>query len=71
VTVSNYSMVIKWSDEDEVFICSLPEWGEGCKTHGKTYEQAARAGHQLLETLIEWQLDEGKKLPKPDKFHDE
>ena len=64
-------MVIKWSDIDQIFICSLPEWGDGCKTHGKTYEQAAKQGRLLLESLIEWQLEDHRKLPLPDKFNDE
>src|SRR5438093_7862525 len=34
-----YSMVIQWSDEDEAYIVSLPEFG-GCKTHGATYQEA-------------------------------
>ncbi len=68
---SNYSMLIQWSDEDQVFICTLPEWGDGCKTHGSTYERAAKAGHQLLESLIGRNIEDGKRLPKPNKFPDE
>ncbi len=64
-------MIIQWSDEDQVFICSLQEWGDGCKTHGKTYESAAKAGREVLEMLIESTLEDGKKLPTPSKFHDE
>ena len=71
MTASNYSMLIQWSDEDQVFICSLPEWGDGCKTHGKTYESAAKAGREVLEMLIEYRVEDGKKLPAPRKFHDE
>jgi predicted RNase H-like HicB family nuclease len=71
VTSSNYSMLIQWSDEDQLFICLLPEWGEGSKTHGKTYEKAAKAGRQVLESLVEWYVEEGRKLPKPNKFRDE
>jgi antitoxin HicB len=70
VTPSNYSMLIQWSDEDQLFICSLREWGEGCKTHGKTYELAAKAGRQVLESLVEGTLEEGKRLPRPQKFRD-
>ena len=58
-------MEIRWSDEDEVFIVSLPEWGRFAKTHGRTYEEAARNGHEVLELLIEEELAEGRKLPPP------
>lgn len=47
-----YSMVIEWSTRDHLYIVSLPEWGPGAKTHGATYEEAAHAGHDLLETLL-------------------
>ena len=39
---SHYSMLIQWSDDDRVFVVTLPEFG-GCKTHGATYEEAATA----------------------------
>jgi predicted RNase H-like HicB family nuclease len=32
-----YSILIQWSEEDGVFIASLPEWGAYAKTHGETY----------------------------------
>ena len=32
-----YSIVIQWSDLDEAYIASLPEWGEFASTHGETY----------------------------------
>ena len=28
-----YSMVIEWSDEDQAYIVSLPEWGDLVHTH--------------------------------------
>jgi predicted RNase H-like HicB family nuclease len=58
-------MEIRWSDEDQVFIVSLPEWGRFAKTHGTTYEQAARRGREVLEMLIKGELSEGRKLPVP------
>jgi antitoxin HicB len=58
-------MLIRWSDEDQVYIVSLPEWGRFAKTHGDTYEKAARAGREVLEMLIETELAEGHKLPEP------
>ena len=60
-------MVIQWSDEDEAFIVTLPEFG-GCKTHGDTYEEAAQHGREVLELLIESALQEGEALPQPSKY---
>jgi len=47
-----YSMVIQWSDEDQAYIVTLPEFG-GNKTHGDTYAKAAKMGQEALESLIE------------------
>lgn len=65
--ICQYSMVIQWSDEDKAFIVTLPDFG-GCKTHGDTYEEAARMGHEVLESLIDWHRAEGQPLPEPSKF---
>ena len=34
-------------------------------THGPTYEEAAKHGQELLETLIEIYQEDGKTLPEP------
>jgi antitoxin HicB len=60
-------MLIQWSDEDEAYIVTLPEFGS-CKTHGATYEDAAKNGREVLELLIESGLADGEELPEPDKF---
>jgi len=64
-----YSMVIQWSDEDSLFLVSLPEFGP-CRTHGATYEEAVKNGHEVLQMLVESYLDEGKPLPEPRKVND-
>jgi predicted RNase H-like HicB family nuclease len=63
-----YSMLIQWSDEDQVFIASLPEFGSGAKTHGATYEEAAKNGQEVLDLLVETYQAEGRLLPTPRKF---
>ncbi len=63
-----YSMLIQWSDEDQVFVVSLPEFGPFSKTHGATYEEAARNGQEVLELLIETYQAESRPLPEPVKF---
>ncbi len=40
-------MLIRWSDEDQLYIVDVPEL-PGCTTHGQTYEEAviqARSPH--------------------------
>ena len=60
-----YTIVTQWSDEDQCFVVSLPEWGEFCHTHGDTYEEALKNAQEVLELLIESSLNEGKPLPEP------
>ena len=65
--ICRYSMLIQWSDEDQVYVVTLPEFG-GCMTHGETYEEAARMGLEALESLIEVYQADGWPLPEPAIF---
>lgn len=67
--ISHYSMLIQWSDLDQVYIVSLPEFG-GCKTHGETYGEAVKNGVEVLDLLMESCQDDGDPLPEPAKFPD-
>jgi antitoxin HicB len=62
--MSRYSMVIQWSEEDQAFIVSLPEF-PNCRTHGATYEEAVKNGQEVLELIIESYREEGTPLPEP------
>jgi predicted RNase H-like HicB family nuclease len=64
-TAPRYTVIIQWSEEDQVYVVSLPEWGSGAKTHGATYEEAARNAQEVLELLMQ---DE-PALPKARLFH--
>ena len=68
IIACRYSMVIQWSDQDQSFLVSLPEFGD-CKTHGNTYEEAAKHGQEVLEILIESAQQDGEELPEPRKYH--
>ncbi len=65
---SNYTIIIQWSDEDNCFIASLPEWGEFCHTHGESYAEALKNAEEVLELLIKSSLEEGKPLPEAKTF---
>jgi predicted RNase H-like HicB family nuclease len=62
------SMIIQWSDEDNVYLVTLPEW-EGRVlnpgTHGDTYEEAVRSGETML---IERAQQQGQPLPAPNTY---
>jgi len=69
VEASRYSMLIRWSDDDQAYLVTLPEWAEhvigDVVTHGETYEEAVRNGEEALQALIEWAQREGFPLPEP------
>ena len=64
----NYTIIIQWSEEDNCYVVSLPEWGEFCHTHGDTYEEALKNAQEVLELLIESALEDNETLPKPNFF---
>jgi antitoxin HicB len=64
----HYSMVIEWSEEDNAYIVSLPEWGDLVHTHGETYAAAVAMGEELLEGLIASRQQHGEPLPPPRVF---
>ena len=62
--MSRYSMTIQWSEEDQAFIVTLPEF-PNCHTQGATYEEAVKNGQEVLELVIESYREEGTPLPEP------
>lgn len=64
---SKYQMLIQWSEQDRCYVVSLPDFTElrQPSTDGATYEEAARNGYELIESLIIWYEQEDKPLPKP------
>lgn len=62
---SHYSMIVQWSIEDEIYIVSLPEFGDQVHTHGNTYTEAIKHGEEVIELLIEEYQSQGRKLPTP------
>ncbi|WP_019505687.1 type II toxin-antitoxin system HicB family antitoxin [Pleurocapsa sp. PCC 7319] len=63
----NYSIVIQWSEKDECFVASLPEWGN-CNTQGTSYEQALENAQKVLASLVESSVSQGESLPEPNTF---
>ena len=48
----HYSMVIKWDPRDDIYIVNVPEL-PGCRTHGKTYEEAIKNALEVIELWID------------------
>ena len=64
---SRYSILIQWSEEDQCYIVSLPEFGKYARTHGDTYEEAVKNAQEVLELLIE----DNNNLPQPNIYESE
>ena len=65
---ARYSMRIHWSDEDRVYIVEVPEL-PGCKTHGRTYEEAVRQAQDAIDGWIYGHKAAGYPIPKPSVYH--
>lgn len=66
--MSRYSMIIQWSDEDQLFLVTIPEFSDRVVmpcTHGKTRLEAIHNGEEVMEMYLEaWQA-EGESIPEP------
>jgi len=63
-----YTLVIYWSDEDDAYLVSLPDWDGKVMdpyTHGDTYAEAVQNGQEVLGMLIESMREHGETLPAP------
>jgi predicted RNase H-like HicB family nuclease len=49
--VRRYAMVIEWSDEDQLFLVSIPDF-PGTHTHGRTRAEAAAMGEEVIALLL-------------------
>ena len=67
----HYSMVIEWSEEDQAYLVTLPEWADRVlmpATHGETYSEVVQHGQEVLEMLVRSATKDGEQLPSP-KIH--
>ena len=63
----HYSMVIEWEPDGQVFVVTVPEL-PGCRTHGRTYEDAVAQGQDAIETWIDaWRAGD-RQPPAPRLF---
>ena len=66
-----YSMLVEWSDDDQAYLVSLPEWNGRVfnpVTHGDSYEDAIQHGHEALTALVASARQHGEPLPEPRLF---
>lgn len=66
-----YSMLAQWSDDDDAYLVTLPEWEDRVfnpVTHGETYEEAIKSGREALEALVASARKHNETLPQPHLF---
>jgi predicted RNase H-like HicB family nuclease len=62
------SMIVQWSEEDQLFLVTIPEFADRVLmpcTHGKTREQAIRNGEDVIDLYLEAWQTEGALIPEP------
>ena len=67
-----YRIVIQWSDEDNCFLVSLPDFKDeqNWVTHGETYQEALENAVEVMDMLVEIYQEKGKTLPVPETWYD-
>lgn len=63
----NYSIVIQWSQQENCFVATLPEWGNR-NIQGNTYEQALANAQKALNYLVALSMTKKQSLPKVKTF---
>jgi antitoxin HicB len=64
----NYSIVIEWSDIDQCYVVTLPEWADQYAMpcgEGRTYDEALQSAKDALETFIDLAHKDGIPVPAP------
>lgn len=67
----HYSMLIEWSEEDQAYLVTVPEWADRVLmpvTHGDTYDEAVQRGQEALKMLIDGATAENRPLPTAKLF---
>lgn len=64
-----YSTNVIWSDEDEEFVATSPEF-PGASGFGSTWQEATGDLLNAIEGILESMGDRGKPAPEPRKLED-
>lgn len=62
--MTDYPILIFWSDEDEEYVAVVPDL-KGCSASGETVEEAAREAKTAQRLWLEAARDNGYPIPPP------
>ena len=60
-------LVTKGDDEGKIFVVTVPEL-PGCRTHGRTYEEAIKQGQEAIEGWIMTAKADNAPIPPARNF---
>ena len=66
-TYDHYSMVLEWEPVGGVYVVTVPEL-PGCRTHGRTLEEAVKHGQEVIELWVDSAREDGEQIPRPRYF---
>ena len=66
---SKYSILIRWSQEDQIFIAEVPELS-GAKTHGASVIEAAEMVTEVAALWLDMARELGWNIPVPRLYPD-
>jgi predicted RNase H-like HicB family nuclease len=61
-----YSLIIQWSEEDQFYLVTLPEFSDIAMqrcTYGKTYEEAFAIAQEAIAGYLDYCQEEGVVPP--------
>jgi predicted RNase H-like HicB family nuclease len=59
-----YSVVLEWDPIDRIYVVTVPEL-PGCRTHGKTREEAVKQAQDAIQSWIDDAVASGEPVPQP------
>ena len=59
-----YSVILEWDSRGEIYVVTVPEL-PGCRTHGKTREEAVKQAKDAIQSWIEDAVASGDPIPQP------
>jgi antitoxin HicB len=63
-----YSVLIQWSQEDQPYLVTLPEFAAIVmqpSTYGQTYEEAVKNAQEAIEGYLAYCAEDGLAIPNP------
>lgn len=59
-----YSVILEWDPGDQIYVVTVPEL-PGCRTHGRTREEAVRQAQDAIQSWIDDAIASGDPIPQP------